>query len=152
MTDKTESSRNIMRQTKVCLEINVELGARIRLLRKKLRISLCELGETIGVSYQQMQKYETGTNRLSVSSLISIAGALNADPASLLAGLAPGGRDGGVDVRAQLAASSDFQRLNRLFAALNGEEDRALIVELAAYLMARERRRPRSVSAASCVG
>jgi transcriptional regulator with XRE-family HTH domain len=148
MTNSSEESHKEKRILKMRGEIDVEIGGRIKLLRKNMRMSLSDLGEIIGVSYQQIQKYEAGTNRISVSSLISIAGALNADPASLLAGLTAIGQEGGVDARAQLVASADSQRVNRLFAALDSEEDRALVLELAAYLTARERRRPQSVSAA----
>lgn len=114
-------------------------------------MSLSYLGESIGVTYQQMQKYEAGTNRISASSLIYIAGALNTDPASLLAGLTPAGREGDDDARAELAVASDSRRLSRLFAALNSDEDRDLIVNLAAYLAAREERRRQSLSAETCV-
>lgn len=132
-------------------EFNAEIGDRIRLVRKRNQMSLSYLGESIGVTYQQMQKYEAGTNRISASSLIYIAGALNTDPASLLAGLTPAGREGDDDARAELAVASDSRRLSRLFAALNSDEDRDLIVNLAAYLAAREERRRQSLSAETCV-
>lgn len=41
------------------------LGERLRALRKSRSKSLSAVGELLGVSYQQMQKYETGSNRLS---------------------------------------------------------------------------------------
>lgn len=133
-------------------ELDVEIGARIRFLRKNIRMSLCDLGTAIGVTYQQMQKYEAGINRISVGSLIFIAEALNADPAILLAGLTPAGRDSEGDAKAKLAESSESQRLNRLFAQLSSAQDRALVVEFVAYLAARKRKPPPRPPAKSGVG
>src|SRR3712207_4542560 len=52
------------------------VGARVRLRRQSLGMSQTELGEKIGVTFQQLQKYETGANRIGASRLVSIAGAL----------------------------------------------------------------------------
>lgn len=133
-------------------EIYVEIGARIKLCRRKSRMSLADLGGRIGVSYQQMQKYETGANRISLGKLRAVAEALNVDLANLLAGLTPGGREGGVDAMAQLSACSESRRLNWLFDALNKEEDRAFLLEFAAYLVARERRSSQGKAARLGIG
>ncbi len=54
-------------------EIDVLVGNRIRARRYALGISQSELGEAIGVRFQQIQKYETGTNRVSASRLWAVA-------------------------------------------------------------------------------
>jgi len=54
-----------------------EMGWKIKKLREKLRISQERLGEMVGVSYQQIQKYESGANKLSVEKLQIIARSLN---------------------------------------------------------------------------
>lgn len=56
---------------------NKDIGRRIKLLREKLRISQERLGELLGVSYQQVQKYEKGVNKVSAERLYRIAQALN---------------------------------------------------------------------------
>ncbi|HYD43914.1 MAG TPA: helix-turn-helix transcriptional regulator, partial [Phenylobacterium sp.] len=43
--------------------IDVAVGARIRLRRKQLGISQSKLADAIGVTFQQVQKYERGANR-----------------------------------------------------------------------------------------
>ena len=43
---------------------DIELGKRIRLRRVEMKISQAELGEKLGVSFQQVQKYEKGVNRV----------------------------------------------------------------------------------------
>src|SRR4051794_12340089 len=52
------------------------LGQCIRLRRKMLGLSGRELGERIGLTSQQIQKYELGDNRVGFSRLVEIAGAL----------------------------------------------------------------------------
>ena len=57
-------------------ELDVELGKRIRLRRIEQRISQAELGDQLGVSFQQIQKYEKGINRVGAARLQLIAIAL----------------------------------------------------------------------------
>ena len=52
------------------------IGELIRQIRKSSGLSQMQLAEKIGISYQQVQKYEKGTNRLSVSRLKQISGVL----------------------------------------------------------------------------
>lgn len=66
-----------------------EIGARVRLRRKEVGLSQTQLGQALGVSFQQVQKYERGTNRISSSSLIVIADRLETTPAQLIGGITP---------------------------------------------------------------
>jgi transcriptional regulator with XRE-family HTH domain len=56
--------------------MDIALGAAVRIRRKTLGISQEALAEQCGVSFQQIQKYENGTNRISFSRLVQIARAL----------------------------------------------------------------------------
>ncbi len=56
---------------------NKMIGHGIRQRREQLNISQERLGEMIGVTYQQIQKYEKGTNRVSAERLSNIADILN---------------------------------------------------------------------------
>lgn len=56
--------------------IDIAVGLQIRAVRRSLRLSQGEIAKMIGVSYQQLQKYETGANRISVSMLYYLASAL----------------------------------------------------------------------------
>ena len=51
----------------------IGIGNRLRMIRKARSISLTELAGALGVSYQQVQKYETGSNRISAGSLFLAA-------------------------------------------------------------------------------
>ena len=60
-------------------KIDVLVGKRIRARRHAMGISQTELGDAIGVKFQQIQKYETGANRVSASRLWAVAEKLGVD-------------------------------------------------------------------------
>jgi transcriptional regulator with XRE-family HTH domain len=70
------------------------VGARMRLRRIELRLSQSALGAKIGVTFQAVQKYESGRVRVSAGRLYDVAGALGANPAFFFEGY---GEDGGED-------------------------------------------------------
>jgi transcriptional regulator with XRE-family HTH domain len=57
--------------------IDVHVGLQVRLRRKELKISQEKLAEALGLTFQQVQKYERGANRISASKLYEIARALH---------------------------------------------------------------------------
>lgn len=63
--------------------IDVAVGERIRQLRKERRITQTELAEAIGLTFQQIQKYEKARNRISASKLVQIADYFEVDIAEL---------------------------------------------------------------------
>ena len=60
--------------------IDRHVAERIRMQRKVRGLSQTELGKALGVSYQQVQKYENGKNRLGASRLQQIANVLDVTP------------------------------------------------------------------------
>ena len=80
-------------------DVDAAIGARIRMSRKARRISQQELARHVGVSFQQIQKYENGVNRVAASTLIEIAGALGVSIGDLLPGAGPASARG---LRAEL--------------------------------------------------
>ncbi|WP_413207752.1 helix-turn-helix domain-containing protein [Rhodospirillum sp. A1_3_36] len=56
-----------------CTEIDVAIGQRIRTLRRVRGITQTKLGEALGVSFQQIQKYEKGVNTLGPSQLVRLS-------------------------------------------------------------------------------
>ena len=58
-------------------ERNKEIGNRVRQARNLRRWSLNSLSKQLGVSYQQLQKYEKGTNRISASMLLEVSQVLD---------------------------------------------------------------------------
>ena len=53
--------------------VDIHVGKRIKLRRTMLKISQDQLANEIGVTFQQVQKYESGHNRVSASRLFNIA-------------------------------------------------------------------------------
>ena len=64
--------------------IDVELGARIRVRRKGLSVSQSGLAEALGLTFQQVQKYERGADRVSASMLVRIAAKLETTVGALV--------------------------------------------------------------------
>ena len=65
-------------------QLDREVGARVRARRRELRLSQTKLGDTLGVTFQQVQKYERGVNRISASALVLLSEALQCRPGDLL--------------------------------------------------------------------
>ncbi len=57
--------------------IDVHVGARLRVRRTLLGMSQTKLGDAIGVTFQQVQKYENGANRISASRLFDLSRVLD---------------------------------------------------------------------------
>lgn len=68
--------------------VDLHVGARIRMRRKLLGVSQEKLAESLGLTFQQVQKYERGANRVSASKLYEIARGLQAPVAYFFEGLA----------------------------------------------------------------
>jgi transcriptional regulator with XRE-family HTH domain len=81
--------------------VDLHVGARIRLRRRMQGVSQEKLADALGLTFQQVQKYERGANRVSASKLYEIAAALRAPVAYFFDGLAdPTGELDGVRVAA----------------------------------------------------
>lgn len=57
--------------------VDVHVGQRVRARRKMLGLSQTQLGKELGVTFQQVQKYERGTNRIGSSRLFRLSSALD---------------------------------------------------------------------------
>jgi transcriptional regulator with XRE-family HTH domain len=68
--------------------VDIHVGKRIRARRKEVRVSQERLAEQLGLTFQQVQKYEKGANRVSASKLYEIARALQASIEYFYRGLA----------------------------------------------------------------
>lgn len=73
-------------------EIDVQIGGLIRDRRVAVGLTQAELGKAIGVTFQQVQKYERGFNRVSAAALLKVADALQCSVADLYDDPDPNGR------------------------------------------------------------
>ena len=67
--------------------LDIALGARIRVRRKSLGLSQDDLAVQVGLTFQQIQKYERGANRVSFSRLVEIARTLKCRAQDLIGDL-----------------------------------------------------------------
>lgn len=84
------------------MALELAIGARMRTRRRQLGLSQSELAGKLGVSFQQVQKYERGANRVAASTLVTASLALGTTVAWLV-GEESSGRDDDEDVFRALA-------------------------------------------------
>ena len=120
--------------------IDIFVGSRVRLRRLVMGLSQEKLGEQLGVTFQQIQKYEKGSNRIGASRLQSISKVLQV-PVSFFFEGAPGGMIGpddaaggffepSPDYMVDFLSTPDGLQLNRAFANIPDPKIRRRIVEL----------------------
>jgi len=133
--------------------IDAHVGARVRMRRIQLGLSQEKLAEPLGLTFQQVQKYENGKNRIGAGRLVQIAHVLQVYPPYFFEGLevpADGGGGAGgkilddkfgvLDPLKELLAHRDGLALATAFNSLTGHEPRAVIVRMAEMLAAKEAR------------
>lgn len=116
--------------------IDIHVGARIRLRRNMLGMSQEKLGDHLGITFQQIQKYEKGTNRVGASRLQAIASILEV-PVAFFFEDAPGnpGVTGLAEENAttyvvDFLSSTEGLRLNRAFVRISDPKVRSRIIDL----------------------
>lgn len=108
--------------------IDVHVGKLIRARRRAIGVSQHELAEAIGLTFQQVQKYERGGNRVSASKLFAIGRALGVTVGSFFSDLEESGRDPSV-----LSEFGDFlvlggsAELVKAYRSLSTEQRRVLV-------------------------
>ena len=126
------------------------VGSRIRMRRIMLGMSQEKLGESLGLTFQQIQKYEKGTNRVGASRLQQISEILQV-PVSFLFEGGPGGAisANGLSEAPSPAYVSDFLAtseglaLTRAFTRINDSKLRRSIVDLVEQIATREQQADR---------
>lgn len=118
--------------------IDIHVGSRVRLRRNMLGMSQEKLGESLGITFQQIQKYEKGTNRVGASRLQAIASILGV-PVAFFFEDAPGKEAGGVRGLAEdssttyvvdFLSSAEGLQLNRSFAKISDAKVRRKVIDL----------------------
>lgn len=113
--------------------IDVHVGGRVRLRRMLLGMSQEKLGERLGLTFQQIQKYEKGVNRIGASRLFEMARVLGVPVQFFYDDLnspVPGMLDPGEDYVPEVLATREGLELNKAFARITDPRVRRSIVEL----------------------
>lgn len=112
--------------------IDKRVGQKVRSRRLEIGMSQERLAELLGVTFQQVQKYEKGVNRIAVSRLYDIANALELPVARFFEGLSA--RPGVAETRADYVdgalATPEGAQLMALFASINSQRLRKRVLEL----------------------
>ncbi len=118
---------------KIASPVDVEVGARIRTRRKLIGLTQIKLAEAVGVTFQQIQKYEKGVNRVGSSRLVRIAEVLGTSPAALFGQ----DKDGSVQTESREAnllrdvtASPEGLALNKAFVKIQDPGVRKTLISL----------------------
>lgn len=72
---------------KALSQADLVIGSNIRAYRQELKLTCKELAELVGLSMQQVQKYEVGANKVSASTLYALSDALGVKVETLYAGV-----------------------------------------------------------------
>lgn len=111
------------------LDLNV--GARIRLRRKALGITQSDLAAALGLTFQQVQKYERGVNRVSAGVLVKIARRLDC-PVSYLLGEEGGGQH--EQIAPSVMVTPGAVELLEVYGRIRGRKPRASLLSVARAL------------------
>lgn len=117
--------------------IDLAVGTRIRMVRKMRGITQQALAESVGLTFQQIQKYESGANRVSASKLAEIAVFLEA-PIAEFFGAPDSAARGLTDEVATLLGEPGALRLLKMYGRLPHSQQTALVGFLAALPSARD--------------
>jgi transcriptional regulator with XRE-family HTH domain len=120
---------------------DAELGRRLRLRRVEMKISQSELADKLGVSFQQVQKYEKGVNRVGAARLQQVATALDVPVTFFFDddGLGKRASDGKREVESLLFIDSAFSlRLLRAYASVKNQTVQRQFVSLIESIAANE--------------
>ena len=133
--------------TKRAGPVDAIVGRRIRTRRLLLGITQTQLAQQLGVSFQQVQKYENGANRVGAGRLVQIAQILGVPVDALLQGLtAPIRKTVQVDDPFVLLSTGAAVRLAQAFSQISDRQIRNALVSLAEGIVA-GRRRPDKTAA-----
>ena len=107
-----------------------ELGKRIRVLRVASNLSQARLAEKVGVSFQQIQKYESGKSEITISRLLSIARALDVSTEEIIGFYPSSVRDGKKKPRPGKARYYDLDDVDERIAIAVSPDELELLVAL----------------------
>lgn len=118
--------------------IDIHVGSRIRLRRNMLGLSQEKLGENLGITFQQIQKYEKGTNRVgasrlqAISSILSVPVAFFFEDAPDQLNQQPAGfaEENETNYVVDFLHSAEGVQLNRYFTKISDPKIRKKIVDL----------------------
>jgi transcriptional regulator with XRE-family HTH domain len=114
--------------------LDIALGSRVRLRRKELGMSQDQLARSVGITFQQVQKYEHGTNRISFSRLVEIAEALECGVVDLIGNLDKSKSSAALSRQIAFLTEPGASDLLEAYASIDSPKRRRAILNLARQL------------------
>ncbi|MFZ2031582.1 MAG: helix-turn-helix transcriptional regulator [Vitreimonas sp.] len=117
--------------------VDRRLGERVRARRLQIGLSQERLADILGVTFQQVQKYEKGVNRIAASRLFDICAALDMSVAQIFDGIG-GAKGKGGEAKSlinEVLATPEGMQLVTLFASVKNQKVRRRVVELVRSLV-----------------
>jgi transcriptional regulator with XRE-family HTH domain len=124
--------------------IDKEVGSRVRMRRISIGMSQEKLGDMLGLTFQQVQKYEKGTNRISVARLVDIAKILDVNIHFFFNGIKSAKNDPGFaedeapPYISEVMSTPEGLQLIRSFTSVKNPKVRKSIVQLVTALAAQD--------------
>jgi transcriptional regulator with XRE-family HTH domain len=113
MVKKDEPRRRRRRRSENPDPVDIHVGARMRMRRTLLGLSQEKLGDALGLTFQQVQKYERGANRIGASRLHQLSKVLGVPVAYFFEELAAEGHGAPAEPHALEEASGDHDAMTR---------------------------------------
>jgi len=112
--------------------VNIHIGKRLKTLRIEKQISQTQLGNVVGVTFQQVQKYESGMSRISIEYLLAFCRFLDVPLSYFMDGLVSRNpQNTGHQNTADLLDKRDAVQLVRYFSQIEDREKRNAILTIA---------------------
>lgn len=129
-----------MKRARCVTEIDLHIARRLKAARLSAKISQAMAGETLDVTFQQIQKYEKGSNRISAGKLVILATLYKTPVAWFFEGIPDVGTDAPVsDPVTEMMSVPYGADLARDFIAITHNHDRHVVAEVARSLAKRAR-------------
>ena len=123
-----------MSQERLANSVDERIGKRVKSRRLEVDLSQEKLAVLVGVTFQQIQKYENGVNRIAASRLWEMAKALGVPVGYFYEGLNVSGpgvaEEGAQDLVYDMMATPEGQRLLQIFGGIRSARLRRRVVEL----------------------
>jgi len=108
--------------------VDEHVGARIRAIRKTAGLSQEALARQVGISFQQLQKYERGSNRVSASKLFELSEILCVDISVMFDGLNAEASRAENPLLVRISADEELRKLVALYERLANDDERRRLV------------------------
>jgi transcriptional regulator with XRE-family HTH domain len=137
MIDRKRAKRAIKPNARSAGSLDVHFGEKLRAQRLMTKMSQDDLAKALGLTFQQIQKYEKGANRMSAATIVRIAAALDVDVQYFFDELPTGAKNNkGIKtpVFVEMSLAAHGPRLIDAFLNLKSDKMRGAIADLAQVL------------------